>query len=1099
MHTHKDKRFVICVYCTALMDITRLVSAILWLCTCVRALPSDCTPLEDHVLDQFDPRTVFGTNNEISSHQPPKRVRSNIRPGRPLPTHAFFTSQIKTTRPEPMVLWPYFATMDAEGIAYDAFEFKRFIDPERTVYADGQSIWEEGRPWHRLLDLGTNMFQKVSGPDGNPLGNFDGESGVRIGIEGSGEPELQDFGDLYGNFMYTGNGGSMEVPLVRGSILLTHIFKNANPVIRPYCLDNINGEHHQFKCPLAPASSDGGSGYLSATCAGSILKITLHNTRPIKDLGLIQWAANTASQYGASHGMHNCNSQNCRLLDNGKQVEITIPNASGTMSYAINYIGHYLLPPDWVNNPNQVTCNVGKKRSSAEERPSAKEERSSAKEERSIRDIALHATCDSGNNVEIRVDLAGYKFATHLIQYAVEASNNWSNPPPMRTCGSNCVRSGNLVIIRRHLPSSHIKLAINIIGYETMPYSHWVSRPLELYCGSGHTVNYGGRGTIPTVHHTNPPPVTSAPHTQPPVHHTAAPHTTPQPHVTHQTGGGTPLTANKKFILEMNEQGNDLPHQTRKFVLYFSEEVTPHVHQSDNKITFSPRAGGNYNGLVQIAYLGAGPRGGHGNDSVFDKYAGIYSYKPKTSFCVSESTNKAHVTFNWHPNNLHATSPTASLLMLMMPHHAYTLDNRYSYNVRDTVFGFKAYEGSSIDLPMDLPRASMAPDSGAVSRLTSQQKQDIVAAIDRDASNTYLDAICSHSDSYNVGKAIGMVARLASISREFNTNHFTKLDTSIKNCLEKWLRVQDTLSDMWKFRYDTVWGGLFLRATNGDLNFGVDYGFPYYNDHHFHLGYFIYAAAYYVKHYPQWGQSNKHKLYLLARDVSNPSPNDPYFPVARHKDIYTGFSWASGLVPGTRQEESASESLNCYHGVAALGEAFNDKSLQHAGQVMLAMELLSVREYWQVRQHNRDHFPPIIQDTGVCGQIAEDSFYVYTLDWPCDPNRFPMRHACLVGIQIIPITSVSKYWVDKEWASSIKHSCTSAVHPEQESSYSIADHNERSRTLSTGWAAFCLAAMAPLDSTHQTEAANYVRDKRPQQLVGGTGAASTLLFIYAST
>lgn len=107
------------------------------------------------------------------------------------------------------------------------------------------------------------------------------------------------------------------------------------------------------------------------------------------------------------------------------------------------------------------------------------------------------------------------------------------------------------------------------------------------------------------------------------------------------------------------------------------------------------------------------------------------------------------------------------------------------------------------------------------------------------------------------------------------------------------------------------------------------------------------------------------------------------------------------------------QSLNCYHGVAALGEAFGDQRLQHSGQVMLAMELLSVREYWQVRQHNRQNFPPIIQETGVCGQIAEDSFYVYTLDWPCDPNRFPMRHACLVGIQVIPITSVSKYWVDK--------------------------------------------------------------------------------------
>ncbi|KAK6962125.1 endo-1 3(4)-beta-glucanase 1, partial [Biomphalaria glabrata] len=50
-----------------------------------------------------------------------------------------------------------------------------------------------------------------------------------------------------------------------------------------------------------------------------------------------------------------------------------------------------------------------------------------------------------------------------------------------------------------------------------------------------------------------------------------------------------------------------------------------------------------------------------------------------------------------------------------------------------------------------------------------------------------------------------------------------------------------------------------------------------------------------------------------------------------------------------------------------------------------------------------------------------------------------------------------------------------------------------------GWQAFCYAAMAPLDDAHATAAANYVKDRRPQDLVGGTGAASTLLFIYAST
>lgn len=65
--------------------------------------------------------------------------------------------------------------MDSEGITYDAFEFRRFMDPERTILADQQSVYEDGKPWHRLLDLGTNMFQKVSGTDGNPLAGFNGE------------------------------------------------------------------------------------------------------------------------------------------------------------------------------------------------------------------------------------------------------------------------------------------------------------------------------------------------------------------------------------------------------------------------------------------------------------------------------------------------------------------------------------------------------------------------------------------------------------------------------------------------------------------------------------------------------------------------------------------------------------------------------------------------------------------------------------------------------------------------------------------------------------------------------------------------------------
>lgn len=72
---------------------------------------------------------------------------------------------------------------------------------------------------------------------------------------------------------------------------------------------------------------------------------------------------------------------------------------------------------------------------------------------------------------------------------------------------------------------------------------------------------------------------------------------------------------------------------------------------------------------IKFNFPGSGPRGNHGNDSAFDSYAGVYSYKPVTSYCVSESTGTAHALFQWHPNNQFAATPTTELLMLAMPHH----------------------------------------------------------------------------------------------------------------------------------------------------------------------------------------------------------------------------------------------------------------------------------------------------------------------------------------------------------------------------------------------------------------------------------------------
>lgn len=76
---------------------------------------------------------------------------------------------------------------------------------------------------------------------------------------------------------------------------------------------------------------------------------------------------------------------------------------------------------------------------------------------------------------------------------------------------------------------------------------------------------------------------------------------------------------------------------------------------------------------------------------------------------------------------------------------------------------------------------------------------------------------------------------------------------------------------------------------------GVDFGNTYYNDHHFHYGYHILAAAVIGHLDPAWLKENTDYVNALVRDVSNPSAKDGFFPPWRSFDWYHGHSWAHGL------------------------------------------------------------------------------------------------------------------------------------------------------------------------------------------------------------
>jgi endoglucanase Acf2 len=142
--------------------------------------------------------------------------------------------------------------------------------------------------------------------------------------------------------------------------------------------------------------------------------------------------------------------------------------------------------------------------------------------------------------------------------------------------------------------------------------------------------------------------------------------------------------------------------------------------------------------------------------------------------------------------------------------------------------------------------------------------------------------------------------------------------------------------------YDRSWGGMINCGCDyaGEADLGscqnvfpecpaltdvnVDFGNGYYNDHHFHYGYHIYAAAVVAKYDPEWGKEFFDGILLYIRDIATPTPEDKFFTQYRQKDWFLGSSWASGIIsaensPHGRNQESSSEAIAAYEAVSLFG------------------------------------------------------------------------------------------------------------------------------------------------------------------------------------
>jgi endo-1,3(4)-beta-glucanase len=224
--------------------------------------------------------------------------------------------------------------------------------------------------------------------------------------------------------------------------------------------------------------------------------------------------------------------------------------------------------------------------------------------------------------------------------------------------------------------------------------------------------------------------------------------------------------------------------------------------------------------------------------------------------------------------------------------------------------------------------------------IDSSKVADIIAAL-----NTEKNMPILATDPYFFGKEVARNGRLALIADQLGLKDVaTSIRAGMKTELNKWL----TGANPNTLQYESAWGG--ICSKNGLANSGADFGNGVYNDHHFHYGYHIYAAAVIGKEDPEWVQTYSGSVMDLVRDYANPSSLDPNFPVTRCKDWYDGNSWASGITifGDSKNQESTSESINSYYAIYLWGLVTQNTQMKDLGRVMLATEMRAAKKYWQM-------------------------------------------------------------------------------------------------------------------------------------------------------
>ena len=248
--------------------------------------------------------------------------------------------------------------------------------------------------------------------------------------------------------------------------------------------------------------------------------------------------------------------------------------------------------------------------------------------------------------------------------------------------------------------------------------------------------------------------------------------------------------------------------------------------------------------------------------------------------------------------------------------------------------------------------------------------------------------------SYFGAKELARAARLLELARVLEQPDLvSEVQTQLQASLEEWFSYDETKQNQY-FEWDKVRGGLIARKEA--------FGSQDYNDHHFHYGYFLYAASVVAEEDPEFLKNYREFIDLIAYDIANVDRDYEAFPYVRTFDFYEGHSWASGEQPfaSGNNQESTSEAINAWYSLWRWGQVSDNEVFVEAGQYLYTAEINSTEHYWLNGIEGRDLFPEGYDfDTA---SLVWGGKYEYTTFFSPDPRA-------IEGIQYLPITPGAIY------------------------------------------------------------------------------------------